>query len=115
MNLSVHLLSDSGNSGKASARVLFENRSLQVNSGMITDHLAPFGSQVYLINLKRQSDVPLNFRKEILSKIPDLKIFQVREYLQPAMPDREVTGVQHIFLIPGNILKEIILSGLSLL
>jgi hypothetical protein len=34
------------------ARVLFENRSVPVNGGMITDHLASFGSQVYLIDLK---------------------------------------------------------------
>lgn len=34
------------------ARVLFENRSVAVMGGLLTDHLAPFGSQVYLINLK---------------------------------------------------------------
>ena len=38
------------NNGKA--RLLFENRSVAVTGGLITDHLAPFGSQVYLINIK---------------------------------------------------------------
>jgi len=34
------------------ARVIFENRSVPVSSGMITDQIAPFGSQVYLIDVK---------------------------------------------------------------
>jgi hypothetical protein len=38
------------NNGKA--RLLFENRSVEVTGGLITDQLAPFGSQVYLINIK---------------------------------------------------------------
>ncbi len=38
--------------GNRSARILFENRSVEVSDGLISDHLAPFGSQVYLINLK---------------------------------------------------------------
>jgi hypothetical protein len=33
------------------ARVLFENRSVTVSGGMISDQLSPYGSQVYLINL----------------------------------------------------------------
>ena len=40
------------NNGKA--RLLFENRSVAVTGGLITDQLAPFGSQVYLINLKTE-------------------------------------------------------------
>jgi len=36
---------------KAIARLIFENRSIAVINGSISDHLAPFGSQVYLINL----------------------------------------------------------------
>jgi hypothetical protein len=43
------------NSGKA--KVLFENRSVSVTDGIITDHLAAFGSQVYLINLKPEKTV----------------------------------------------------------
>jgi hypothetical protein len=35
-----------------SARVLFENRSINVASGIISDQIAPFGSQVYMINIK---------------------------------------------------------------
>ncbi len=44
------------------ARLLFENRSLSVSGGLITDQLPPFGSQVYLISLKaeNQSLVSLN-------------------------------------------------------
>jgi hypothetical protein len=38
-------------SGKA--RVLFENRIIAVNGGVISDQLSPLGSQVYLINTKR--------------------------------------------------------------
>jgi hypothetical protein len=34
------------------ARVLFENRIVPVSSGVITDQIAPFGSQVYLIDVK---------------------------------------------------------------
>ena len=34
------------------ARVLFENRSVAVNGGVINDNLAAFGSQVYLVNIK---------------------------------------------------------------
>ena len=36
------------------ARVLFENRSVGIQGGVITDQLAPFGSQVYLINIKSE-------------------------------------------------------------
>ena len=38
------------NSSKA--RVIFENRSLQVTGGQINDHLAPFGSQAYMIDIR---------------------------------------------------------------
>jgi hypothetical protein len=36
------------------ARVLFENRSVSVIGGVITDQIGPFGSQVYLINTKSE-------------------------------------------------------------
>jgi hypothetical protein len=39
------------------ARVMFENRSVPVYSGMITDQLASYGSQVYLIDLKPKKPV----------------------------------------------------------
>ena len=34
------------------ALVIFENRTLPVNNGVISDHLSPYGSQVYMINIK---------------------------------------------------------------
>jgi hypothetical protein len=34
------------------ARVLFENRFVPVSGGVITDNLAPFGSQIYLIDTR---------------------------------------------------------------
>ncbi|HPT20934.1 MAG TPA: hypothetical protein PLR88_03220 [Bacteroidales bacterium] len=34
------------------ALVLFENRSVAITGGVITDHLAPFGSQAYLIDIR---------------------------------------------------------------
>ncbi|MCE5347778.1 MAG: hypothetical protein LLG13_16040 [Bacteroidales bacterium] len=43
------------------AQILFENRSVSVSGGSITDHLAPFGSQVYLIDLdQKQSSAAKN-------------------------------------------------------
>ena len=39
-----------------SARVLFENRFISVRSGVLSDQIAPFGSQVYLINIKSESN-----------------------------------------------------------
>ena len=38
-----------------SARVLFENRFISVRSGVLSDQIAPFGSQVYLVNIKPDS------------------------------------------------------------
>ena len=40
--------------GKSSnkARVIFENRMVSVSGGEISDHIAPFGSQVYLMDIK---------------------------------------------------------------
>ncbi len=43
-----------GISGKAS--VIFENRSVNVNGGYFSDHLPAFGSQAYLIELKKPND-----------------------------------------------------------
>jgi hypothetical protein len=39
------------------ARVLFENRSVHVNAGVITDHISPLGSQVYLIEITAKKKV----------------------------------------------------------
>jgi len=38
------------------ARVLFENRFVSVSMGIINDHLPAYGSQVYLIDLRRNRD-----------------------------------------------------------
>ncbi|MBW6502495.1 MAG: carbohydrate binding domain-containing protein, partial [Bacteroidales bacterium] len=38
------------------ARVLFENRTVPVSMGIISDHLPAYGSQVYLIDLRRNRD-----------------------------------------------------------
>ena len=35
------------------ANVLFENRSIQISGGSLTDHLAAYGSQVYMITLQK--------------------------------------------------------------
>ena len=37
---------------KGKARVLFENRLIEVKGGSLSDHLAPFGSQVYLVSIE---------------------------------------------------------------
>ena len=39
------------------ARVLFENRTITVNGGTIADHLAPLGSEVYLMNIKPEKPI----------------------------------------------------------
>jgi hypothetical protein len=41
------------------ARVLFENRQVNVSYGVISDHLSPYGSQVYLLNIKPEIQPPL--------------------------------------------------------
>ncbi|MFH0842156.1 MAG: hypothetical protein V1903_05995 [Bacteroidota bacterium] len=43
-----------GISGKAN--VIFENRSISVNRGYFSDHLSSFGSQAYMIELKKIND-----------------------------------------------------------
>ncbi len=45
------------NNGKA--RVLFENRIVQVRGGIISDQIAPFGSQVYLVGIKTEKAVAM--------------------------------------------------------
>jgi hypothetical protein len=48
------------------ARVLFENRFVPVIGGVITDHLAPFGSQVYLINIKPDKQTTISSNTNLL-------------------------------------------------
>src|SRR5664279_2323746 len=40
------------------ARVMFENRFVSLRGGVITDQLSPFGTQVYLINIKAEKQSP---------------------------------------------------------
>ncbi|HUV01044.1 MAG TPA: carbohydrate binding domain-containing protein [Bacteroidales bacterium] len=49
-------ISISGLSG-GRAKVLFENRSISINSGIISDQLSAFGSQAYLIDIKSRKEV----------------------------------------------------------
>jgi hypothetical protein len=37
--------------GSGQASVIFENRTVRVSGGLISDHIAPYGSQVYMIDL----------------------------------------------------------------
>lgn len=48
------------------ARVLFENRTVPVIGGVITDQLAPFGSQVYLINIKPEKQPDISSHTNLL-------------------------------------------------
>jgi hypothetical protein len=45
-----------GGISRGNARVLFENRLIQVKGGSISDHLAPFGSQVYIVNTEPENN-----------------------------------------------------------
>jgi hypothetical protein len=51
------------------ARLIFENRTLSVSGGLISDHIAPFGSQVYLIDIKPGKN-SLNEESENLLRDP---------------------------------------------
>jgi hypothetical protein len=42
--------------GNSKARLIFENRSIPVTGGIINDHLSPFGSQVYLIDIQSRKN-----------------------------------------------------------
>jgi hypothetical protein len=94
------------NNGKV--RVLFENRLVPVKCGIISDQLAPFGSQVYLVSIKPEKGLQ-KLQTRTLSGTPVLKISLPRDFLQLVMYVRAVTGEQHIFLTPEIFLKAIIL------
>lgn len=68
-------------SGKTygNARVLFENRSISVSGGLLTDQLSPLGSQSYLINLNPE-------KKEIT--IPDKNLLR-----DPGFEDLSSPGI----------------------
>ena len=65
------------NSGRAN--LLFENRSLPVSNGQINDHLAPFGSQVYLIDLR--------------PPVADLNVSPVNLLRDPGFEDNSSPGI----------------------
>ena len=49
-----------------SARVLFENRSLPVNSGQFSDYLSAYGSQVYLISPEKETTSTSTYRGNLI-------------------------------------------------
>lgn len=46
--------------GTVKARSMFENRMVNVNGGLISDYLPPYGSHVYLIDLNKTASSPAN-------------------------------------------------------
>jgi len=48
------------------ARVLFENRTVQVTSGIINDYIQSYGSQVYKININPQKERIIPFRNNLI-------------------------------------------------
>jgi hypothetical protein len=48
------------------ARVLFENRSITFNGGVIHDQLAAFGSQVYLLSIKPETQVSISSNMNLI-------------------------------------------------
>jgi hypothetical protein len=57
------------------ASLIFENRSLPVSGGLINDYLAPYGSQVYLLDLKPVKKNPVIEAPENLLKDPGFEDF----------------------------------------
>lgn len=49
------------------ARVLFENRTIQVTSGIINDYIQSYGSQVYKININPQKEKVIPFRNNLIT------------------------------------------------
>ena len=54
-----------GLSGKA--RVIFENRTLNVNSGYFSDNISAFGTQVYMIDLKSVKEIRKPYPGNLIS------------------------------------------------
>ncbi len=52
--------------GFRSARVLFENRTISISSGVITDYIPAFGSQAYMGTVKSRKESILPFRGNLL-------------------------------------------------
>jgi hypothetical protein len=49
-----------------SARVLFENRIISISSGMITDYIPAFGSQVYMVTVRPRKESILPYRGNLM-------------------------------------------------
>jgi hypothetical protein len=52
--------------GNKKARVIFENRTLQVSGGQLTDHISAYGSQVYLLDTRAVSNQSDNGPENLL-------------------------------------------------
>lgn len=50
----------------AKAKVIFENRNVNVSGGFFSDQLSAFGSQVYLINLKTENESVTMWKKNLI-------------------------------------------------
>jgi len=53
-----------GFNGKAD--LIFENRKISVNSGLISDHIPAFGSQAYLIKIRKETDPVKPYRGNLV-------------------------------------------------
>ena len=53
-------------SATGSVRVLFENRSVLMSSGLISDFIPSYGSQVYLVNIKAQKETIQPYRGNLV-------------------------------------------------
>ncbi len=54
-----------GFSGKAT--LIFENREIRVNGGIISDYIAPLGTLIYRIDLKPEADIIKNWQGNIIT------------------------------------------------
>ena len=52
--------------GNSRAKVIFENRTITVNSGIISDQLPSFGSQVYLIEINKSMNASVGWSNNLM-------------------------------------------------
>lgn len=50
----------------STAKAIFENRTIPVNGGVISDQIGPFGTQVYLISLKPEKQISASLNNNLL-------------------------------------------------
>lgn len=48
------------------AQVIFENRSIPLSTGVLSDYLSAFGTQAYLIRLKKEEDKVMQYRRNMI-------------------------------------------------